>query len=294
MGRKSEPRTALPKRAEKLLREFPESSRSEADWARQSDAILARLQTAQRDASADELLEPPLPQQPNEPLGVPLARTASSRRTFTWVLTGTISVAAAALFVLRLRGTQPENAARSDVPTSERAPAAVVPAEPAPAELETTGPPTPPSKIQQPPETSERKALAPAPTPRPAGRALAQRVPLKPTAEEKKPEVDQLEPDPKLRPADGREPVADRPSQGAVAAALAPVQGDARACLRGQTQSAGVEIEFGSDGRVKSVTIREASLPEATERCIQAALTRARVGPFARPSWLVRHRVRPP
>ncbi|HMJ13508.1 MAG TPA: hypothetical protein VK524_18945, partial [Polyangiaceae bacterium] len=98
--------------------------------------------------------------------------------------------------------------------------------------------------------------------------------------------------DPRLKPADGRQPVVERPSPGAVTAALDTVLPGARACLAGKTQPIATEIVFSSDGAVKGVQLGKDVEP-ALARCVRGALARARVEPFSRPTWSVRYTLRP-
>ncbi|MCC6214149.1 MAG: hypothetical protein IT376_04730 [Polyangiaceae bacterium] len=87
----------------------------------------------------------------------------------------------------------------------------------------------------------------------------------------------------------------EKPSSGAVQAALGAVMGAARSCVAGHDQASTVTVAFGSDGRVTSVVVSAgpaAGTPAAA--CIQAALGRARVEPFARATFSVGATVRPP
>lgn len=96
--------------------------------------------------------------------------------------------------------------------------------------------------------------------------------------------------EPQLKPAEGNGgslPIS--PSAGAVSTALGSVRGGAQACLAGQTEAVSASVTFGSDGHVVSV---RASGPAAA--CIQAALSKAHVAPFAKDSFTAPITIRPP
>jgi hypothetical protein len=93
--------------------------------------------------------------------------------------------------------------------------------------------------------------------------------------------------------ADGRAGIAERPSPGAIQAAVGSVMGSARACAAGLNGTSRAALTFGSDGQVKSVAVSGPAQGTGAEACIQTALGRARVQPFARSSYTVRLSVRP-
>jgi hypothetical protein len=96
--------------------------------------------------------------------------------------------------------------------------------------------------------------------------------------------------EPKLLPAHGGDTnVPVTPSAGAVSAALGSVRGGAQACLAGQSAPVNAVVTFASNGSVTKVS---ASGPAAT--CIQAALAKARIQPFARETFSANTTVRPP
>ena len=107
--------------------------------------------------------------------------------------------------------------------------------------------------------------------------------------------VDQsLPPDPALRPADshgGQLPA--KPSTGAVQVALGSVMGGARHCVAGDDAPSSAVVVFGSDGRVRHVTVKGAAAGKSSASCIEAQLSRARVQPFAASSFSVNATVRP-
>lgn len=92
-----------------------------------------------------------------------------------------------------------------------------------------------------------------------------------------------------LKPAEGTSGgVPLTPSAGAVSTALGSVRGNAQACLAGQTDPVSAVVTFASDGHVLRVT---AAGPSGA--CIQAALSKARIQPFARDSYSAPLTVRP-
>lgn len=96
--------------------------------------------------------------------------------------------------------------------------------------------------------------------------------------------------EPQLKPAEGNGgslPIS--PSAGAVSTALGSVRGGAQACLAGQTEAVSASVTFGSDGHVVSV---RAGGPASA--CIQAALSKAHVAPFAKDSFTAPITIRPP
>jgi hypothetical protein len=96
-----------------------------------------------------------------------------------------------------------------------------------------------------------------------------------------------------MKPAATAGDLPDKPSTGAVQAAIGSVMGSARACVAGQGEDSRASISFGSDGRVKSVGVSGKAAGTPAEACIRAALSKARVQPFARPSFSVGATIRP-
>lgn len=102
-------------------------------------------------------------------------------------------------------------------------------------------------------------------------------------------------------PASGMRPAAgsatsgglpDRPSTGAVQAAIGSVMSSARACVAGGT-AAPAQLTFGSDGSVSSVSVSGSAAGTPAASCIEAALKRARVAPFTNQSFSLNIWVRP-
>lgn len=97
-------------------------------------------------------------------------------------------------------------------------------------------------------------------------------------------------PEPELKPAEGSSgSVPLTPSAGAVSTALSSVRSDAQACLAGQNDPVSAVVTFAPDGHVLRVS---AAGPSGA--CIQAALSKARIQPFARDSFSATTTIRPP
>jgi hypothetical protein len=108
-----------------------------------------------------------------------------------------------------------------------------------------------------------------------------------PAAEAK---AEPTQPEPPLKPAQGSSGnVPLTPSAGAVSTALSSVRGSAQACLAGQTEPVTATVVFAADGHVLSV---RAGGPSGA--CIQAALSKARIAPFAKDSFPATTTIRPP
>jgi hypothetical protein len=285
-------------RAERWLEGAEVPTRSDEAWEAQVQSILAKAQSSAIEAAP---LDAPLPRASAEPEGLeppkpavvealsPARKSAAPRRqrpgpTFTWLLAGVVGLAAAALVVVRVRHPALEAPPQKPVAAAQ---SVVMGAPPEPA---------------QPPARAEEPAPEPVPSPglpakalervaqRPAGKRSASRIPAQPAV----PSEQVLEPNPALKPADGRQPLEDHPSGGAVSAALESVLDRARACLAPGAPAVPVELVFASDGHAQAVNIIEKTVPQGDAGCVRAALGKARVPPFARPSWSVHYTVRTP
>ncbi len=138
--------------------------------------------------------------------------------------------------------------------------------------------------------SKEKIALADEPMASPASRA--------PSREEKTsstlPGEQALPPDTTLRPADSTGgAIPAKPSTGAVQAALGSVMSGARHCVAGEEGPSSALVIFGSDGRVRGVTVSGPASGKSSGSCVEAQLSRARVQPFAAPNFSVTATVRP-
>lgn len=97
-----------------------------------------------------------------------------------------------------------------------------------------------------------------------------------------------------LRPAAGSPSggLPDRPSTGAVQAAVGSVMSAARACVAGGVATP-AQVTFGSNGAVQTVAVSGPNAGTPSASCIDAALRRARVAPFASPTFSLMVWVRP-
>lgn len=86
--------------------------------------------------------------------------------------------------------------------------------------------------------------------------------------------------------------VPQKPSQGAVTGAIGAVLRQARECLGPDDPVSHANVTFSSDGSVSSVAVTGAAAGKPAEACIKAQLSKAKVGPFAEPSYSTRITVR--
>jgi hypothetical protein len=93
--------------------------------------------------------------------------------------------------------------------------------------------------------------------------------------------------------ADGQAGLKDKPSTGAVQAAIGAVMGAARACLAGHPEAMRATVTFAANGSVRGVDVAGGSAGTSRTGCVSTALGRARVEPFARDSYTVSLSVRP-
>lgn len=222
-----------------------------------------------------------------------------------------IGMAAAAVIVVKSRHTdasapiaaapppaaatagEPSTAAAQQSPTAEeqhKADMAIV----SPSELPAGGEPEAEAAAQRP------LAKGAPPPAAPAAKAAPEEKREPVAKEEAKPEPPRPEPPgkddeeaKKMKPAAQPTDVPQQPSSGAVQAAVGSVLGSARACVAGHDAPSRATIVFGSDGGVQNVAVSGPAAGTPAEACIRAALKRARVAPFAKPSFSVGVTVRP-
>lgn len=138
---------------------------------------------------------------------------------------------------------------------------------------------------------SERKPLARPPASSPGAKPEAVQLEEEPAPSHAVAEQQaELAPEPAMKPAEGKDgSVPLSPSAGAVSTALGSVRGGAQACLAGQTEAVTATVTFAADGHVLRVS---AGGPSGA--CIQAALSKARIAPFAKESFSATTSIRPP
>jgi hypothetical protein len=143
-------------------------------------------------------------------------------------------------------------------------------------------------------------AKTPATTPTPAtGKVAAEKIVLdeeKGAPKAAPPSSGAARPgDAKLRPAElSSDSMTDRPSAGAAQAAVGAVLGAARACIAGHPVPSSAQLLFASDGTVQSVTVGGPAAGTSAAGCIENALKKARVQPFAASTFSLGVTVRPP
>lgn len=138
------------------------------------------------------------------------------------------------------------------------------------------------------PATAKKHVVAPAAKPK----ALAEKQPGNAQKDKKTPGE---KPIAGMKPAEGTTGggLPDKPTTGQVAVAVGAVLGSARACVAGQDAPSHAVMVFGSNGRVKSVSVSGPAAGTPAAGCIRAALSQARLQPFARSHFSVGTPVRP-
>ncbi len=235
-----------------------------------------------------------------------------------WIGVGIAGIGLAAAFALVLsRPDQPApivvmqrapDAPRTEAPAPEaRAQAPEAPRAQEPARQATLDPTSLPALPREAapagdakPATAAPKPAAPAttqPAPAGAGKVAAEKVVLEEekAAAKVAPSATPRPADSKLRPADSsNDGMTDRPSAGAAQAAVGAVLGAARACVSGHPKPSSAQIVFGSDGQVQNVSVSGPAAGTPAASCIETALKKARVQPFAASSFSLGVTVRPP
>jgi len=243
----------------------------------------------------------------------PSPAPGSSRGTVIGIVGGLFALAACVALYVRSNGEDSRTSAALAAQKAANAPAAVATA----AKPQAAAPAAPASDVLSPEALAaaplraaghdEAKAVAlkggaapaaatPGPKPAVAASASARQdavvleddpAPAQAPREEHKAEPP---PEPALKPAEGNTgSVPLNPSAGALSTALGSVRSGAQACLAGQTAPVTAVVTFGSDGHVLRVTASGPSAP-----CIQAALSKAHIAPFAKESYSATTTIRPP
>jgi hypothetical protein len=78
-----------------------------------------------------------------------------------------------------------------------------------------------------------------------------------------------------------------------VQAAIGSVMAGARSCVAGAAAPVPAQVTFASDGSVSGVSVAGTAAGTPAASCIESALKRARVAPFATPSFSLMVWVRP-
>jgi len=222
-----------------------------------------------------------------------------------------VAIAAAAVVAILMRGAAPAPTAPTAIPAQQdsarlEAQRHTPPATPAP--MPPSVPESPPAAVAEAPaasagahraeaapdgpsssETSPRVASGGRSVPsKLAGGASRKPPPERVVLEESSGSTPSPEPTPELRPASRvSSSVPDRPSPGAVQAALGSVLSAARACVAGTEAPSTATVVFTSAGTVARVTVSGPAAGTPAGGCIQSALGRARVAPFVQATYVV-------
>ena len=163
-------------------------------------------------------------------------------------------------------------------PTSPAAVAAAAPPKPAPAAAASAA--------------TNPEVAANAPPPAPAGTAVNLESAMQQAAG---PQSTLSTPTaaPTEAPAAAPTSVTLKPSQGAINGALGAALPGARACLGPDDPISRASVTFQSDGTVQSVSVTGGAAGKPAEACIRSALMRAKVPPFATPTFTAPATIRP-
>lgn len=252
-----------------------------------------------------------------EPVKAPAARPTTFDSRGPWIGVTIAAVGLAASFALYFAGQRRTETVIVTQPAATSAPAAPVAPEPKLAEAPKPAAPeggeraggeaaaTPSAEavaaldpqLNQPsaPGAAPKAERPPASPGKPSAGAGKAATPERVVLDEERPAAPATPTKPELRPAELKptEGISDRPSTGAAQAAVGAVLGAARACLAGQTSPSSATLVFGSDGEVDSVRVTGAAAGTPAASCVESALKKARVQPFAAPSFSLGVTVRP-
>lgn len=238
------------------------------------------------------------------------APAAINRGTLIGIAGGVFALAAAVALFVKSGQPDKQTSAALAAENAADAPAAIAPKSqvdaPPAAEANNNGVVSPETlaaaPVPQVPKVSPAKA-SPAGAAAPASTKAASRgakqeavvleeepTPVRVAPDEAKPAKPEPTPEPQLKPAEGStSSVPLNPSAGAISTALGSVRSNAQACLAGQSDPVTAVVTFSADGHVVRVS---AAGPSGA--CIQAALSKARIAPFAKDSYSATTTIRPP
>lgn len=91
--------------------------------------------------------------------------------------------------------------------------------------------------------------------------------------------------EPELSPASGPSALPDHPSMGAILAAFARRQADAKRCLPPNTSGTHVALTFANTGKVAQIAVVSSTLDATAQACVRAALGTIQVEPFAKSQY---------
>jgi hypothetical protein len=319
-----EPMDPPPASLAEIAREAVHRDRTERlELARETFGVAARARAAAPPAAHDGLRrargsDPPAatvrseslgalpsPEQDHRPRVVELTqppRVSAGRRRGAVATAGLLVAAALALYIgsrvvspaasssVAIHPPPSTVEARSETPSPESAHSS----ESASDRAEADEPPAPVALGELPLDVEAAPATAPGAAPRASTRAPEPLEQPPPPPSEAEAPASPRPASPAMRPAAQSLDLPQRPSVGTVQAAIASVMQNAQRCLAGQDDGAPTSVTFGSDGRVQSVKVSGPAAGTLAEGCVAGALGRARVGPFAEPSYTARVTVRPP
>jgi hypothetical protein len=263
----------------------------------QVDEIAERVKARTQQGTGDEA-----PRQVAEKPGVPAPQVQASRGP--WIVTGFAVLAAAAAIAISQRPkTEPPALAVSQEVSPQKSPAqAPTLADRAPSPAPAAEP-TGQAISQLPPAEAARAPLAhpparpgAAPSPAPADSGVTpEAITLEDEEPAPPPPAAAPAPSAKMVPAAGLPPggLPDKPSAGAAYAAIGPFMGSARACVAGHDEPSTARIVFSSDGTVQNVSVSGPAAGTPAAACIENALKKARVQPFASPTFSMSAPIRP-
>lgn len=215
----------------------------------------------------------------------PLPNTPRARHWAYWLSTGVGVLAAAAALVIATRGGETVDLGQDLAPAREArkpafSPMASVAATAKPEEI-------PPSTSIAELESVQARPTEPV-VAKPALRAVSAAAARSPATPSKlggeNAAAEPVTPDEHpLVPAAGPSNLAERPSLGALSAALASSIPLAQRCLTPELPSVGVRIVFQSSGSVQSVQASATHIAAEVRNCLERAFSRAHVEPFAQP-----------
>lgn len=193
-----------------------------------------------------------------------------------WLSGGIGVLAAAAAVVVAMRSPPPINVGQN---SEGRAVATPVVAQVAnePTSLE-----PPAAEVAEQAKPAEAAVAMPQAVSRPSlGRAKASPAVAKPASGNPETQLDKHEKE-TLVPAAGPSNLTERPSVGALNAALADAIPIAQRCLTPDSPEASVRIVFQSNGSVQNVQAAAPRLSSEASACLRQAFARAHVDPFAK------------
>jgi hypothetical protein len=264
---------------------------------RASAPVIAEATRAAAARLASERASAPAPAAPVSALPAPPQPKKSALAPIAMAGIGLLGLAAAAAIVMRSKHESAPPLAAATAPAATPAPTALAHPTTTVEEgdivaIDDLGPGKAGAGATAPRSSNGDKVALKAPEPAGKGGVAEATKPSPEAPPTAKPEP-QDDFDQKKKPAAIAGDIPEKPSTGAVQAAIGAVMGGARACVAGQDGPSSATVSFGSDGKVSSVSVAGPAAGTPAEACIKAALSKARVQPFARPSFSVGAKIRP-